>query len=101
MNREAVETALLVVGAKQDGREFKLGSCSVVGCTRISQIDYNFMVKIFLHSDDSMGITLAANAWLDQILVYEFFSDLNIIVNGKVLTIKGKHCEFVIEKEEE
>ena len=101
MNKEAVERALLAVGAKQDGREFKLGSCSVVGCTRISQIDYNFMVKIFLHSDNSIGITLAANAWLDQILVYEFFSDLDMTVNNKVLTIKGKHCELVIEREEE
>jgi len=101
MNKEAVETALLAVGAKQDGREFRLEKCSVVGCTRISQIDYNFNVKVFLHSDNSMGITLAANAWLDQILVYEFFSDLNIIVNGNVMTIKGKHCELVIEREEE
>jgi len=101
MIRTQIEKQLWKIGAKQDGKEFRLDKCSVVGFTRLCRFGDAFIVKMFLHTDSTMGITLIANKWADQIITYENFVDLVITVKDNTMTIKGRNCKLIIEKEEE
>lgn len=85
--------------ATLDGRFYYFKDCSVVGSTPANKIDYNYRVDIAFFDDESLVINLACCEYGIRTSIQEYFSDLKLEVVGNVMTIKGKLCELVIEKE--
>lgn len=85
--------------ATLEGSFYRFKDCSVVGDTPANKIDYNYRVDISFFDVDSLIIHFACCEYNIRTSICEYFSDLVVEADGDVLTVKGKWCELVIEKE--
>ena len=85
--------------ATLEGSFYRFKDCSVVGSTPANKIDYNYRVDISFFDADSLIIHFACCEYNIRTSICEYFSDLVVEADGDVLTVKGKWCELVIEKE--
>ena len=85
--------------ATLEGSFYRFKECSVVGSTPANKIDYNYRVDISFFDLDSLIIHFYCCEYSIRTSICEYFSDLVIEADGDVLTVKGKWCDLVIEKE--
>lgn len=99
MNREKIITEFEKV-AEKDHSWYSIKDCSVVGKTEANLVDYNYQKVEISPSDDVLFITLISSGWAVRTSIMEEYADLQVHAENGVLTIKGKRCELVVEKEE-
>ena len=85
--------------ATLEGSFYYFKDCSVVGSTPANNIDYNYRVDISFFDVDSLIIHFSCCEYNIRTSICEYFSDLVVEADGDILTIKGKWCDLVIEKE--
>ena len=85
--------------ATLEGSFYRFKDCSVVGSTPANKIDYNYQVYISFFDVDILIIYFYCCAYNIRTSICEYFSDLAVEADGRVLTVKGKWCDLVIEKE--
>jgi hypothetical protein len=86
--------------ATLEGSFYHFKDCSVVGYTPANEIDYNHRVDISFFDADSLIIHFYCCEYNIYTSICEYFSDLVIDADGDVLTVKGRWCDLVIEKED-
>lgn len=99
MNREKIITEFEKIAEKEHSW-YSIKDCSVVGKTEANTIDYNYQKVEFSPQQDELFITLISSWWAVRTSIMEEYADLQVSVEDGVLTIKGKRCELVIEKED-
>ena len=98
MNREKIITELEKIATKEC-IWYSIRDCSVVGKTEANLIDYNYQKIEMVFMDDNLFITLMSSGWCVRTSIMEEYADVTVKVEDGVLTIKGKHCKLVVEKE--
>jgi len=98
MNREKIITELEKIATKECSW-YSIRDCSVVGKTETNAIDYNYQKVEFATREDTLFITLISSGWCVRTSIMEEYAYVTIKVEDGVLTIKGKHCELIVEKE--
>lgn len=98
MNKEKIITELEKVATKECSW-YSIRDCSVVGKTEANLIDYNYQKIEMIFMDDELFITLISSGWAVRTSIMEEYADVTVKVEDGVLTIKGKRCELIVEKE--